>query len=463
MATFQFTTSCSFGLESVLARELTQLGLDEIKSNNGSVGFTGDFSALIRANLWCRTADRIWWEVAKFSATTFEELFQGTRKLPWASMMPKDACFPVSGQSHASQLTSVPACQSIVKKAIVEAMSASYGVSWFGEDGPTFPIRVQLSHDTASISLDTSGTGLHKRGYRLSHHEAPIRETLAAGMMLLSYWDSERLLVDPFCGSGTILLEAASIGLDRAPGWNRSFAAESWPCIQPHLWEIAREEVQDRYQPQRKLQILGYDSDPTSISLAYENFERAQLPAGSVSFACKELKDFAIRQEFGVMVTNPPYGERLSEKVAVEKLYSLFGQIMGPRLSTWSVYVIANHPEFARYFGQRETKKRKLYNGLIQCNLYQYLGPRPPRAGEPAPRPAQSRERAPQPVESPGPARREGSSFPSNANRETPARETSARPKGERRPSSFPKRAPASNQQSENNPNPPGRPRRRSD
>lgn len=378
-----FVASCAFGLEAVLARELRALDLQEVRSENGQVHFKGDFLAMARANLWARTADRIWMRVGQFPATTFEELFQGTRALPWPDLMPEDANFPVEGLSHGSQLSSVPACQSIVKKATVEAMAAHYKRQIFAEDGPRFPIRVALSKDVATVSLDTSGVGLHKRGYRLLTTEAPIRETLAAGMVLLSYWSPQRLLVDPFCGSGTILLEAAMIGLNQAPGWQREFAAEKWPVVGDQVWPVARQEVADRFDRTTKLKISGSDGDDQAIRLANQNLQRSGLEQRGITLRTRPLAQLATETEYGVLITNPPYGERLSDKQEVERLYTQFGNIVRPWLSTWSVYVITNHPEFVSCFGAEPQKRRKLYNGMIECSFHQYLGPRPPRLEPP--------------------------------------------------------------------------------
>ena len=380
---FDFVASCAFGLEAVLTRELRDLGLAEVKTDNGQVHFRGDWLACARANLWARTADRIWLRLGQFPAGTFEELFQGTRALPWGELMPADANFPVEGMSHGSQLTSVPACQSITKKAVVEAMAARYGTQRFPENGPRFPIRVALAKDQASLSLDTSGVGLHKRGYRLLTTGAPIRETLAAGMVLLSYWSKDRLLVDPFCGTGTILLEAAMVGLSQAPGWQREFAAEKWPAVGAAAWREARQEVADSFDRTTKLRLSGSDVDSQAVRLAGQNLQRSGLENRGITIRTRPLSELATQTDYGVLITNPPYGERLSDRQAVEALYSEFGAIVRPWLKTWSVYVISNHPDFARCFGATPTKKRKLYNGMLECGYYQYLGPRPPR--EPGP------------------------------------------------------------------------------
>ena len=378
-AMFDFDATCAFGLEAVLGRELKALGLEGVHSDNGHVFFRGDFLAMARANLWARTADRIWLRLGTFPATSFEDVFQGVRSLPWAELLPQDAEFPVEGLSHGSQLSSVPALQSVTKKAVVEALAARYGAQTFPENGARFPIRISLAKDRASISLDTSGTGLHKRGYRLLTTEAPIRETLASGMILLSYWEAGRLLVDPFCGSGTILLEAAMIGLRRAPGWQREFASEHWPAVGAQVWREARQEVEDLFDRSTKLRISGSDGDDQAIRLANQNLARAGLEERGITFRTRPLQQLATNTEYGVLITNPPYGERLSDRQEVEQLYREFGRIVVPWLQTWSAYVITNHPEFVSCFGRTPDKRRKLYNGMIECTLHQFLGPRPPR------------------------------------------------------------------------------------
>lgn len=373
-----FTATCAFGLEAVLTRELRQLELANVQSQNGHVSFRGDLSALIRANLWARTADRIWLRLGQFPAHTFDQLFEGTRALPWPELLPREARFPVEGLSHHSQLSSVPACQSIVKKAVVESLAGRYGQQQFPESGPSFPIRVSLQKDLATLSLDTSGVGLHKRGYRLLTTQAPLRETLAAGMVLLSYWNADRLLLDPFCGSGTLLFEAALIGLNLAPGLERTFAAESWPSIPSKLWQELREEARSQADSTRKLSLLGYDQDPQATRLARQNLERLGLSDRGIQFETRSLDQLRTRARYGVIITNPPYGERLSELNEVEKLYALLGQRLAPLMDTWSVYVITNHKDFSRHFGRKEERRRKLYNGLIECTYYQFPGPRPP-------------------------------------------------------------------------------------
>lgn len=371
--------TCAFGLEAVLARELKDLGLLEVVADNGHVAFTGDFLAMARANLWARTADRIWMRLGRFPATSFEELFEGTRKLPWAQLMPQDASFPVEGLSFGSTLTSVPACQSIVKKAVVEAMKAEYGLERFPETGPVYPIRISLLRDEATLLLDTSGTGLHKRGYRLLTTGAPMRETLAAALVQLSYWNAGRLLVDPFCGSGTVLVEAAMIGLRRAPGWDRDFASKHWPFVGSAVWDEALTEVEDRFDRTTKLEIFGWDIDPEALRSGRSNVSRAGLDDRGIFLETRALRDFRSRHKYGVLITNPPYGERLSDRRDVEDLYAKLGEVVRPLLDTWSVYVLTAHADFAHHFGVKEARRRKLYNGQIQCTYYQYPGPRPPR------------------------------------------------------------------------------------
>jgi putative N6-adenine-specific DNA methylase len=380
MASHQFMATCAFGLEAVLARELKDLGLQEVVTDNGHVAFSGDFLAMARANLWARTADRIWLRLSRFPATTFEQLFEGTRKLPWAQILPQNASFPVEGLSFGSQLSSVPACQSIVKKAVVEALKGQYRLERFPEDGPVYPIRVSLQKDQASLLLDTSGTGLHKRGYRLLTTGAPMRETLAAALVQLSYWNAGRLLVDPFCGSGTILVEAAMIGLRRAPGWDRDFSSRHWGFVGEEVWSEAMEEVEQTFDRTTTLDIFGWDIDPEALRSARSNVRKAGLEERGIFFETRSVRDFRSRHKYGVLITNPPYGERLSDRREVEDLYAEFGRAVRPLLDTWSVYVLTAHADFPHLFGAKEQRRRKLYNGQIECTYFQYPGPRPPRA-----------------------------------------------------------------------------------
>jgi len=372
--------TCAFGLETVVARELKDLGAVDVQQDNGSVRFRGDLDLICRGNLWLRSADRLWIHLGRFRATTFEDLFQGVKALPWGDLLSKDSAFPVDGASHESQLSSVPACQAVSKKAIVEAMKGRWKTDWFAETGATFRVRVSIVRDEVTVAVDTSGRGLHRRGYRKLTAEAPLRETLAAGLVLLSVWNAERLLVDPFCGSGTIPIEAALIGLKRAPGLRRAFASEDWPFLGKARWKRAREEAEDAFDRSARLDIHGYDADPEVLSLARYHLRESGLDDRGIDFQQRRVQDFSTKRRYGVIVTNPPYGERMSQLGEVEGLYRELGRVMAPH-DTWSTFVLTSHPRFDRLFGQSVTRKRKLYNGMIQCTYYQFLGQKPPRLG----------------------------------------------------------------------------------
>lgn len=374
----QLAATCAFGLETVVARELTDLGAPDVRAENGAVVFGGGPDMLVKANLWLRCADRVWVRLARFKATTFEDLFQGVKSLPWPELLPRDAEFPVEGSSHESQLSSVPACQAVTKKAVVESLKRAYKTDWFEEKGPLFRIRVSLVRDEVTIALDSSGSGLHKRGYRTLTAEAPLRETLAAGLVLLSYWKLDRVLVDPFCGSGTIPIEAALIGLKRAPGLRRAFACEGWPFVGKARWAAARADAEDAFDRVTKLQITGHDNDEEVLRMARHHLRQADLLERGVHFRAQPVREFRSKAEYGVVITNPPYGERLGDQRDAERLYEQLGQVMRP-LRTWSVYVLTSHSRFERFYGQSAGKKRKLYNGMIVTWYYPFLGPRPPR------------------------------------------------------------------------------------
>jgi len=361
------------GLEAVVARELKDLGYDQQMVENGRVWFLGDEAAVCRTNLWLRTADRVLLEMAEFPATTFEELFQGVRAVPWEEWIPEDAHFIVEGRSHQSQLSSVPACQKVAEKAVVERLRQRYPVEWFPKTGARYTIEVALLKDMATVTLDTTGPGLHKRGYRKLAAEAPIKETLAAAMILLSRWHPDRPFVDPCCGSGTIPIEAALIGHNLAPGLHRSFDAEAWGRIPPRLWDAAREEAFDLADYDRALQICGSDVDAGVLELAQQHLRAVGL-SRSVRLERKALQQVQREAPFGYLITNPPYGERMGEREAVEELYRDIG-VLARRLEDWSVFVITAHKGFERFYGRRADKKRKLYNGRIECDLYQYQGP----------------------------------------------------------------------------------------
>lgn len=361
-----------------MSRELTNLGISDARAENGQVHFQGGPEELCRANMWLRSADRVWLRLGEFPAATFEELFQGTKALPWAEVLPRDARFPVDGHVHASLLTSLPAVQRTVKKAVVECLQQRYQTAWLEETGPTFPIRAFLVRDRCALMLDTSGSGLHRRGYHTMNAPAPLRETLAAALVLLSYWRADRPLVDPFCGSGTIPIEAAMIALRRAPGLQRAFAAENWPLVGRKAWQEARREADEAFDRETTLQILGSDVDPEVLALARIHLRQSGLEGRGIHFQRQDIADFHEDREYGVLVTNPPYGERMLERRQAEDLYATLGRVVAD-LPTWSVYVLSSHPDFARHFRRSISRRRKLYNGMIPCTLHQVLGPPPPR------------------------------------------------------------------------------------
>ncbi|HBV97952.1 MAG: N-6 DNA methylase [Peptococcaceae bacterium BICA1-7] len=377
MNSIELIATSTFGLEAVVAQEVKALGYTEAAVENGKVTFAADAEGLCRANLWLRSADRVLLKMGQFKALTFEELFQQTKALPWPDWIPADASFPVEGKSINSKLFSVPDCQAIVKKAIVEKMKTRHNKSWFEETGPRYRVEVALLKDTATLTIDTSGAGLHKRGYRSLGSEAPLKETLAAAMVMLSRWRPDRALIDPFCGSGTIPLEAGLIGLNMAPGLRREFDSQKWTAIPQALWRRAREEALDLARRDIKLNVHGFDIDGGVLSLARHHARQAGLE-GSVTFQEMPVSALKSRYSHGYIICNPPYGVRLGETSQVERLYQDMGRIFGG-LETWSFYILSSHTEFERLFGRRADKKRKLYNGRIQCNYYQYFGPRPPR------------------------------------------------------------------------------------
>lgn len=377
MSRIELIATATFGLEAVVAREVRQLGYEEMTVENGKVTFIADEQAICRANLWLRSADRVLVKMGSFQALTFEELFEQTKALAWPDWLPADANFPVEGKSIKSKLFSVPDCQAIVKKAIVEKMKLHYGQSWFDETGPRYTIEVALLKDVATLTIDTSGAGLHKRGYRKLASQAPLKETLAAAMVQLAHWFPDRPFLDPCCGSGTIPIEAALIGQNIAPGINRTFAAENWPLIPRQLWQDARTEARDLMQQDPHMRILGSDIDGEVLSLARYHAVQAGVDQ-VVSFQKLPLAEVRTKRKYGYIICNPPYGERLGDMPQVENLYREMGRVF-KALDTWSFYVITSHPDFERLLGRRADKKRKLYNGRIQCNYYQFFGPRPLR------------------------------------------------------------------------------------
>lgn len=381
MAKIELIATTAFGLESIVNRELVNLGYTETRVENGKVTFPANELGICRTNLWLRSSERVLLKMGEFKALTFEELFQQTKALPWEQWLPVDAEFPVEGKSIKSKLFSVSDCQAIVKKAIVERLKEVYGISWFKETGPRYKIEVALLKDVATLTIDTSGAGLHKRGYRRLAGQAPLKETLAAAMIQLSYWKADRALIDPFCGTGTIPIEAAMIAQNRAPGLKRDFIAEKWPSIKEKYWQQAREEANDLYKPDIDLHIYGSDIDPKALQLARAHLTDAGLNE-KVFFQRLPVAEVRSRFEYGHIITNPPYGERLGEQDEVMQLYKDLGETF-QKLETWSLHVITTHQQPDLLIGRRYDKNRKLYNGRLECHYYQFFGPKPPRRTDP--------------------------------------------------------------------------------
>lgn len=377
---FQLLATAASGLEAIVGKEIKRLGYTP-QVENGKVFFKGDKLAIARSNLWLRTADRVKIVVGEFKATTFDELFEKTKALPWENFLPLDAVFPVSGKSVKSTLFSVPDCQAITKKAIVSRLQEKYRRSGrLLETGALFKIEVALLKDKVTITIDTSGEGLHKRGYRTTQGDAPLKETMAAALVLLTSWHPDRPFYDPVCGSGTIPIEAALIGQNIAPGFNRSFASEKWDWMPEKIFKEAREEAESLANYDQPLDILGADIDHKMVERAKQNASEAGL-GDLISFKQMQVSDFTTEKEYGVVVANPPYGERLEDEASIRELYREMGETYA-KLPTWSIYVITSYEAFEEVYGKKATKKRKLYNGYLRTDLYQYWGPRKPRVKE---------------------------------------------------------------------------------
>ena len=360
---------CLLGLEGPIADELRRMDMKNVAAENGRVCFDGGARELARANVCLRVGERVLLELGSFEAKSFDELFEGTKALPWESILPRDAAFPVKGYSLNSALFSVSDCQKIIKKAIVERLKGVYGVEWFPETGALYQVQFSIMKDRVSLCLDSSGEGLHKRGYRPAHNAAPLKETMAAAMVLLSRWRGRDDFCDPFCGSGTIPIEAALIALNRAPGLNRSFSAMRWEGFSGRVWDEAKEEARAK-EYHGSYRIVGSDIDPKALALAKENAERAGV-ADVVRFELADATKFDRSTARGVIVTNPPYGERIGEKDEAEALYRAFGEAWR-KTPNWQLYLLSSHTEFERCFGRPADKKRKLYNGMIKCDLFMY-------------------------------------------------------------------------------------------
>ena len=369
--------ACAFGLEAVVKRELIALGYDAKVAQPGRVEFEGGWADVCRSNLWLRTADRVLIKVLEFPAADFDALFETVKEHDWSELIAVDAAFPVTGRSRLSQLSSVPAVQRTVKKAIVESLKREHSTTELPETGVTFKIDVALLNDVAQLTLDTTGDSLHKRGYRKLTGRAPIKETLAAALVDLSVWKPERMLVDPFCGTGTIAIEAAMLGMQIAPGMNRTFASSDWNQISATLWNDAIEAAKAQIDSDADLQIIGSDIDAEALEMAKYHARQAGVDR-QIHFRQQAFHEFKSEQKYGCIITNPPYGERLEDLRSVQPLYETFPGIL-QRLDTWSLFVITNVPSVEKIFERRATRRRKLFNGRIECMYYQYLGPRPPR------------------------------------------------------------------------------------
>lgn len=367
---YTLIATTTFGIEAVTAKELKELGYEDLIVENGRVTFEGDEMDIAICNTWLRTAERLYIRMAEFKALSFEELFQGTLAVDWGNLIPEDGKMHIVGKSVKSQLHSVPDCQGIVKKAVVESMKKKYASEWFSEEGPVYKIEVAILRDIVTLSVDTSGVGLHKRGYREYAGEAPLKETLAAALVLISKWDSTRVLADPLCGSGTIPIEAALIGKNIAPGINRKFACETWPNMDSEIWEQVREGARKTVN-NNEIEILASDLDGSLLRTAIANAEKAGVK-DYIKFQKIPMQSFISRQKYGVIITNPPYGERLGEKEEVRKLHIDLGE-MYSNLNEWSCYVITSNGEFQKDFGKKADKNRKLYNGRLLCYYYQYI------------------------------------------------------------------------------------------
>lgn len=379
MKYIELIAPCHFGLEAVLKREIMDLGYEISEVEDGRVTFLGDAEAVCRANIFLRTAERILVKVGSFSAVTFDELFEKTRSLPWENYIPKDGKFWVAkAASVKSKLFSPSDIQSIMKKAMVRRLQERYGIEWFPENGAEYPVRVFLMKDRVTVGIDSSGVSLHKRGYREVSGKAPITETLAAALILLTPWKRDRILVDPFCGSGTFPIEAAMMAAHIAPGMNRSFTAEAWTNLIPRkLWYDTVNEANDLMEDGIEVDIQGYDADEEVIRIARRNAREAGVER-LIHFQKRDVRELNHPKKYGFIITNPPYGERLEDKKDLPELYRAFGESFR-RLDSWSAYMITSYEDAERYFGRKADKNRKIYNGMLKTYFYQFQGPKPPR------------------------------------------------------------------------------------
>lgn len=377
MKKYTCIATSSFGLEAVVKRELIGLGFEILATENGKVTFVTDARGIVKANLWLRSADRVLIQMAEFKAKTFDELFDQTNAIPWYDYISKDGNFVVSGKTVKSTLSSVRNVQKITEKAIIKSLQAKYKIDYFSKSKESYPILVSILKDKVSLTLDTSGDGLHKRGYRVETVEAPMKETLAAAIIQLSFWDPTRPLYDVFCGSGTIPIEAAMIGRNIAPGLNRDFAAKHYDFIGADLWKEETKKAYLAIDHDVSLEIYASDISKENLDSAIENAIEAGVD-DSITFTNKDYKDVSYNQDYAVLISNPPYGERLSEQEEVKILYKEMGQLFRKQ-ETWSIYILTSYEDFEQVYGQKVSRRRKLYNGRIETWFYQYYGPRPPK------------------------------------------------------------------------------------
>lgn len=377
--TFTISCPCHFGLEAPLKREIFDLGYDITLVEDGRVSFTGDAEAVCRANIHLRSAERVLIEIGRFHATTFEELFQGIKKLPWENYIPKDGKFWVTkATSVKSKLFSLTDIQSIAKKAMVERMKTYYDIQWFDESGADYPVRIFLLKDEVVVTLDTTGVPLHKRGYRTYTSKAPISETMAAALLSLTPWHHDRILVDPFCGSGTFLIEAALMACNIAPGLNREFTSMDWDnIIDPSIWKDCFDEAREDVDMSAECNLQGYDIDPEAVKIARLNAKQAGVE-DKIHFQVRDVADLKHPKKYGFIVTNPPYGERLEDKKDLPELYGKLGTAF-KALDSWSMFVITSYEDAPKYIGKKADKNRKIYNGMLKTYFYQFLGPKPPK------------------------------------------------------------------------------------
>ncbi|HHX13494.1 MAG TPA: class I SAM-dependent RNA methyltransferase [Clostridiales bacterium] len=375
MAKLELIATATFGLEAVVRREVEALGGKILRGEDGKVTYLGDEQLLARSNLWLRSADRVLLKMGEFTALSFEELYQQTRALPWEEWIPPDGNFPVNGNSVKSKLFSISDCQAIIKKAVVDRLQETYPIDRFAESGALFPIRFTLLKDRVTLTLDSSGTGLHKRGYRTQDVAAPIKETLAAALVSLSFWKPDRLLVDPFCGSGTIAIEAALIGCNIAPGLNRRFACQDWPAIPEKVWQTEKKAAYAAIR-QSNLAIKGYDIDPRAVRVAQANAEAAGVD-DTIEFAVQPVNQLTAEQPSGIIVSNPPYGERIGDKGQIDQIYRNLNRFISEN-PDWSLFMVTADKDFEKNFRPTPAdRRRKLYNGRIEICYYQYHGKKP--------------------------------------------------------------------------------------